>query len=282
MIAKITQNFTVKNDNILLIGGCGSGKTRYFTNPLLADNDFTFFMVDNYENGLDEVVPNFEVFSFEDEINEKDIVQKLNKKTNVVANISDKIEMEETICKNVEKTLTTLINKENKRPILCLIDMFGVFDYKFITKEFIKQANEKNIYFCFIVQSVLQVKNKDIINVCGVKLLFGGNEKNTYDYFNIEISENILNKSKFNDCIVIFNGKIKHDKKLIPIEQCALKYRRLKEGLSQAELAELSGIALRCIKEYEQNPEKLNKAQVISVYKLAKALNCSIEQLIIL
>lgn len=59
-----------------------------------------------------------------------------------------------------------------------------------------------------------------------------------------------------------------------------LKEIRESRGLSQAELAKLSDVKLRNIQAYEQGYKDINKAEVLRVYQLAKALKCRIEDLI--
>ena len=59
-----------------------------------------------------------------------------------------------------------------------------------------------------------------------------------------------------------------------------LKSWRKKRKLSQTELAEISGVSLRAIKAYEQGKLDISKAQGETLYKLAKTLDCSIEDLI--
>lgn len=59
-----------------------------------------------------------------------------------------------------------------------------------------------------------------------------------------------------------------------------LKLIRIKKGMKQSELSELSGVSLKCIGNYEQLRRDLNHARVDIVYRLARALNCSIEELI--
>ncbi|WP_080798672.1 helix-turn-helix domain-containing protein [Arabiibacter massiliensis] len=59
-----------------------------------------------------------------------------------------------------------------------------------------------------------------------------------------------------------------------------LKMRRRKAGLSQKELAELSGVPKRTIQQYEQRQKDINKAQVEYVLMLAKALACEPADLI--
>lgn len=59
-----------------------------------------------------------------------------------------------------------------------------------------------------------------------------------------------------------------------------LKLRRQKAGLSQKALAELSGVPLRTIQQYEQRQKNINKAQGQALFMLAHALSCRSEDLI--
>jgi DNA-binding XRE family transcriptional regulator len=51
-------------------------------------------------------------------------------------------------------------------------------------------------------------------------------------------------------------------------------------GCTQAELAKKAEVSLRSIQMYEQRNKDINKASVETVYRLAKALGCSMEDLI--
>lgn len=59
-----------------------------------------------------------------------------------------------------------------------------------------------------------------------------------------------------------------------------LKQTREAAGITQAELAKLTGISVRVIQNYEQGTRPLNGARAITVYQIAKALNCTIEDLL--
>ena len=59
-----------------------------------------------------------------------------------------------------------------------------------------------------------------------------------------------------------------------------LKKIRQARGLSQSELAKKEDVELRYIQMYEQRRNDINKAQVVSLYKLAKVLGCNIEDLL--
>lgn len=59
-----------------------------------------------------------------------------------------------------------------------------------------------------------------------------------------------------------------------------LKAKREAAGMSQADLAASTGISVRVIQNYEQGARPLNGARAITVYKIAKALHCTVEDLI--
>lgn len=59
-----------------------------------------------------------------------------------------------------------------------------------------------------------------------------------------------------------------------------LKLLRKKVGLSQRDLADLSGVPLRTIQQYEQRQKNINKAQAEYLVMLAKALYCDVDALI--
>lgn len=60
----------------------------------------------------------------------------------------------------------------------------------------------------------------------------------------------------------------------------SLKYFRELKGMTQAELAEASGVSLRTIQAYEQGYKDINKGQLITGLKLAEALDCDIYDII--
>lgn len=59
-----------------------------------------------------------------------------------------------------------------------------------------------------------------------------------------------------------------------------LKERRLELGLSQSQFAKLAGINVRKIQDYEQGHNDINKAAGETIYKLSKALSCTMEDLL--
>lgn len=60
----------------------------------------------------------------------------------------------------------------------------------------------------------------------------------------------------------------------------ALKMIRQKRKLTQEQLAMLSGVNVRSIRSYEQGDNDISKAQGDTLQMLAKALDCSIEELL--
>lgn len=59
-----------------------------------------------------------------------------------------------------------------------------------------------------------------------------------------------------------------------------LKRLRISYGCTQAELSERSGVSLRSIQMYEQRNKDINKAGVDTIYRLAKVIGCTMEDLI--
>ena len=60
------------------------------------------------------------------------------------------------------------------------------------------------------------------------------------------------------------------------------KLRKIRESrqISQSELSKMSGVSLRSIQLYEQRVNYIDKAQAHTLYKLAHALGCNIEDLL--
>lgn len=59
-----------------------------------------------------------------------------------------------------------------------------------------------------------------------------------------------------------------------------LKNMRHRKAMSQKELAEASGVSIRMIQYYEQGVNDINKAEALTVYRLANALCCRVEDLL--
>lgn len=59
----------------------------------------------------------------------------------------------------------------------------------------------------------------------------------------------------------------------------ALSMIRKNRGISQLQLAKKSGVNVRMIQYYEQGIRDIRKAQARTVLALAKALNCTVEDI---
>ena len=59
-----------------------------------------------------------------------------------------------------------------------------------------------------------------------------------------------------------------------------LKDIREKAGLSQGKLAGAAGVNKQMLCFYEQGVKDINKAQALTIYRLARALGCQMEDLI--
>lgn len=70
----------------------------------------------------------------------------------------------------------------------------------------------------------------------------------------------------------LFNDKLSIESKL--------KIYREKKNYSQNDLSIISDVPIRTIRSYEQGTNDIAKGQVETIYKLAKALDCNIEDLI--
>ena len=64
------------------------------------------------------------------------------------------------------------------------------------------------------------------------------------------------------------------------LSECRLKKLRESRGLSQAELAKISGVGLRSTQLYEQRGNDIDKAQAQTIYKLSRVIGCSMEDLL--
>ena len=62
--------------------------------------------------------------------------------------------------------------------------------------------------------------------------------------------------------------------------ESSLKKYRTSRKMSQRELASFGGVKIRNIKSYEQGEINLKDAKAETVYALARALNCTVEDLI--
>lgn len=59
-----------------------------------------------------------------------------------------------------------------------------------------------------------------------------------------------------------------------------LKRIREASGMTQNQLAEITGVNVRMIQHYEQGFKDINAAGALTVYRIAQALNCAVEELL--
>lgn len=59
-----------------------------------------------------------------------------------------------------------------------------------------------------------------------------------------------------------------------------LKNIRESKNMTQSKLSEISGVNLRTLQDYEQGKKDINGVRGITLYKLAQALECKIEDLL--
>ena len=64
------------------------------------------------------------------------------------------------------------------------------------------------------------------------------------------------------------------------MKESNMKRLRLKAGLSQSQLAEISGVNVRMVQYYEQGASDINKIALIKGLALADALGCEPKDLI--
>lgn len=64
------------------------------------------------------------------------------------------------------------------------------------------------------------------------------------------------------------------------MKESNLKKIRKSKKLTQKELAELSDTNIRMIQYYEQLTKDINRAEALTIYKIAKALSCNMEDLL--
>ena len=63
------------------------------------------------------------------------------------------------------------------------------------------------------------------------------------------------------------------------VKYTKLKHIRIKREMTQADLAEKSGVPLKTIQAYESRVRDINHMTLENAYKLARALNCRMESL---
>ena len=86
------------------------------------------------------------------------------------------------------------------------------------------------------------------------------------------ISRYILHEADISKFVETANKIIQRNKEVSPTR---LQKLRKAQGLTQAELAGMSGVSLRMIQLYEQRQSDINKASGEAIIALARTLNCN-------
>ena len=64
------------------------------------------------------------------------------------------------------------------------------------------------------------------------------------------------------------------------IKSCRLRVIRTATGMLQSELADKAGVSIRTLQSYEEGTRSVNKMSLETAYRLAKALNVPMEELV--
>lgn len=110
-----------------------------------------------------------------------------------------------------------------------------------------------------------------------------------YQWYSCRPFKNIFDAVSVNTVIGMYNTLHEADiskfietmDKLISdfYKETALARQRKISGMTQSELAEVSGVSVRIIQKYEQKKNDINSAKVSTLLSLSKALHCKIEDL---
>lgn len=107
------------------------------------------------------------------------------------------------------------------------------------------------------------------------------NSKRFKDIFeHVKLSEIISMYSVYHEMDISKFIETMDEKCATALPECRLKKLRESRGLSQAELAKISGVSLRSIQMYEQRVNDIDKAQAQTIYKLSRVIGCSMEDLL--
>lgn len=96
----------------------------------------------------------------------------------------------------------------------------------------------------------------------------------------VKLSEIIAMYSVYHEMDISKFIETMNEKCAKALPECRLKKLRESRGLSQAELAKISGVSLRSIQMYEQRVNDIDKAQSQTVYKLSRVIGCTMEDLL--
>lgn len=110
-----------------------------------------------------------------------------------------------------------------------------------------------------------------------------------YQWYSGKRFKDIFEHIKLSDIILMYSvyhemdiSKFIETMDIICAKELESRLKKLREsrGLSQSELAKVSGVSLRSIQMYEQRVNDIDKAQAQTVYKLSRVIGCSVEDLL--
>lgn len=283
MKIQITKETVIENENILLTGGIGTGKSRNFIKPIISSIKEGSFILLTSDESYKDFSNNISYYDHRN-ISKAEFELDLQHNENIVMDYNILMDRQNYIIENNISELIDLLKVRRQEDIIVIFDGFGMFNFNCMTKNIVKQLNENNIYFIFIFQSLFQaiMNNKDLIDICSTHVIFKNTEQYTLDYYKKFIDtldfgkEGIENKI----CYIYSKGKLIKNNKLDEIDTTKLKYYRIKNKLSQIELAKKSGVSLRNIREIENDINKIRKTKAMTIYKLAATLGCTVEILL--
>lgn len=64
------------------------------------------------------------------------------------------------------------------------------------------------------------------------------------------------------------------------MDMTKIKEQRIKSGLSQSQLCDISGVNIRTLQMYEQGTRNINGCNLKSLIKLCKSLNCKLYEIL--
>ena len=274
MRTKVSKTQYLENDNLIMFGMTGSGKTRYLIRPMLfglEDSNYILFA---------RKFDTFPIIQFT-ATNSRflGMYEQSDFSKNNILVYNDFNQTENTTY--IKNLIDKFLQPDFTEKLLLVFDEAGEVDFTFLTKEMIKKLNEKNIYLTFIYQCVPQVNNKDLFDACKTKITYATNEINSIEYFNKYgfTTDEILNLDK-QKCIIIHNDVPTIDDKLSLNSSTILKEYRISHNLTQIELAEMAEQNVRNIRAIEKDPSKIQNMSAINLYKLSKVLHCNMETLL--
>lgn len=145
-----------------------------------------------------------------------------------------------------------------------------------------------------IAQDILKIINENLkpqeISFGKSREFWAGWSLAYYQWYSNKSFKNIFELVPFSEIVQMYNPYHEMDistfveeldnryNKFVPITN--LRKIREARGLSQNELANYADVSFRCIQLYEQRQNDIDKAQAQTLFRIARVLGCSIEDLL--